>query len=142
LAFCVSVFITCWGSRVWIRISTDSRLNLHNIRVLSCYFRQANQKEMARFAQLVVEDLFLRPRINRYSPSSYLLLSGLLSPRLSVSQSASVGDFLLAPVRPIEKITLWECLLYLTSGYEDKLSLNKEDPPIELLASMYVYLSS
>jgi len=34
---------------------------------------------------------------------------GLLSLRLSVSQGASLGDFLLAPARPIEKVTLWEC---------------------------------
>ena len=33
---------------------------------------------------------------------------GLLSLRLSVSQGASLGDFLLAPARPIEKVTLWE----------------------------------
>jgi len=32
---------------------------------------------------------------------------GLLSLRLSVSQGASLGDFLLAPVCPIEKVTLW-----------------------------------
>ena len=29
---------------------------------------------------------------------------GLLSPRLSVSQGASLGDFLLAPACPIEKV--------------------------------------
>jgi len=34
---------------------------------------------------------------------------GLLSLRLSVSQGASLGDFLLAPACPIEKVTLWEC---------------------------------
>ena len=33
---------------------------------------------------------------------------GLLSLRLSVSQGASLGDFLLAPACPIEKVTLWE----------------------------------
>jgi len=33
---------------------------------------------------------------------------GLLSLRLSVSQCASLGDFLLAPTCPIEKVTLWE----------------------------------
>jgi len=33
----------------------------------------------------------------------------LLSLRLSVSQGASLGDFLLAPACPIEKVTLWEC---------------------------------
>jgi len=32
---------------------------------------------------------------------------GLLSLRLSVSQGASLGDFLLAPACPIEKVTLW-----------------------------------
>ena len=31
---------------------------------------------------------------------------GLLSPRLSASQGASLGDFLLAPECPIEKATL------------------------------------
>ena len=34
---------------------------------------------------------------------------GLLSLRLSVSQGASLGDFLLALACPIEKVTLWEC---------------------------------
>jgi len=41
---------------------------------------------------------------------------GLLSLRQSVSQGASLGDFLLAPACPIEKVTLWEGVLYLTSG--------------------------
>jgi len=41
----------------------------------------------------------------------------LLRLRLNVSQGASLGDFLLAPVCPMEKVTLWEGLLYLTSGF-------------------------
>ena len=36
--------------------------------------------------------------------------------RLSVSQGVSLGDFLLAPTCPIEKLTLWEGFLYLTLG--------------------------
>jgi len=43
---------------------------------------------------------------------------GLLSLTLSVSQGASLGDFLHAPACPIEKVTLWEGFLYLTSGSE------------------------
>jgi len=43
---------------------------------------------------------------------------GFLSLRLSVSQGASLGDFLLAPPCPVEKVTLWEGFLYLTSGSE------------------------
>ena len=43
---------------------------------------------------------------------------GLLSFRLSVSQGESLGDFLHAPTCSIEKITLWEGFLYLTSGSE------------------------
>jgi len=35
---------------------------------------------------------------------------------VSISQSTSLGDFLLAPACPIDKITLWEGLLYLLSG--------------------------
>jgi len=35
---------------------------------------------------------------------------GPLSLRLSVSQGAPLGDFLLAPACPIEKVTLWEGL--------------------------------
>ena len=42
---------------------------------------------------------------------------GLLRLGLSVSQCASLGDFLLAPVCPIEKVPLWEGLPYLTSGF-------------------------
>ena len=43
---------------------------------------------------------------------------GLLNLRLSISQGASLGDFLLAPACPIEKVSLWEGFLYLTSGSE------------------------
>ena len=43
---------------------------------------------------------------------------GPLSLWLSCSKSASLGDSLLAPTSPIEKVTLWEGLLYLTSGSE------------------------
>jgi len=43
---------------------------------------------------------------------------GLMSFRLSVSQGASLGDFLLAPACPVEKETLWEGFFYLTSGSE------------------------
>jgi len=41
---------------------------------------------------------------------------GLLSVRLSVFKGASLGDFLLAPVCPIEKVTLWEGFVYLIFG--------------------------
>jgi len=44
---------------------------------------------------------------------------GLLSPRLCVSQGASLGDFLFALVRPIEKVALWVGFLYLTAGFEN-----------------------
>ena len=44
---------------------------------------------------------------------------GLLSLWLSVSQGASLGDFPLAPRRPIEKVALWEGILCLTSGLTD-----------------------
>ena len=44
--------------------------------------------------------------------------SGLLSLRLSVSQGASLGDFLLASACPVEKVTLWEGFLYLTTDSE------------------------
>jgi len=54
---------------------------------------------------------------------------GLLNLRLSVSQGASLGDFLLAPACPIEKVTLWEGFLYLTSESEID-----EDCENELLA--------
>jgi len=43
---------------------------------------------------------------------------GLLSFRLSVSQGASLGNLLLAPACPIEKITLRESFLYLTPRSE------------------------
>jgi len=51
---------------------------------------------------------------------------GLLSLRLSVSQGASLGDFLLAPACPIEKVTLWEGFLYLTSGSETDEGVMKD----------------
>jgi len=59
------------------------------------------------------------------SPSSYVhdrtavrsgAEIGLLTLRLSVSQGASLGDFLLALACPIEKVALWVGFLYLTSG--------------------------
>jgi len=43
---------------------------------------------------------------------------GPLGIRLSVSQGASLGDFLLAPACAIEEVTLWEAFLYVTSGTE------------------------
>jgi len=51
---------------------------------------------------------------------------GLLSLRLSVSQGASLGDFLLAPACPIEKVTLWVGFLYLMSGYETREGVAKD----------------
>ena len=51
---------------------------------------------------------------------------GLLSLRLSVSQGSSLGDFLLAPACPIEKVTLWEGSLYLTSGSETDEGVAKD----------------
>jgi len=57
----------------------------------------------------------------KMAPSSSYLLGrtavgsgaeiGLLSLKLSVSQNASFGDFLLAPTCPIEKVTLKEGFL-------------------------------
>jgi len=44
---------------------------------------------------------------------------------LSVSQGASLGDFVLAPTRPIEKVILWASLLYLTSGSDTRDSRSK-----------------
>ena len=37
---------------------------------------------------------------------------------LSLSQSAPLRNFLFAPARPIEKVTLWVGFLYLTPGSE------------------------
>jgi len=61
--------------------------------------------------------------------------NGLLSLRLSSSQSASLGKFLLAPVCPIETVTPWVGFLYLMSGLEkdegvakDKLGMRTRDP--------------
>ena len=51
---------------------------------------------------------------------------GLLSLRLSFSQGASLGDFLLAPACPIDKVTLWEGFLYLTSGSETDEGVAKD----------------
>jgi len=51
---------------------------------------------------------------------------GLLGLRLSVSQGASLRDFQLAPACPIEKVTLWEGLLYLTSGSETDKGVAKD----------------
>jgi len=43
---------------------------------------------------------------------------GILSLRLSISQGASFGDFLVTPACPIEKVTLYgrASILYLTLG--------------------------
>ena len=43
---------------------------------------------------------------------------GLLSLNLSASQGVSLGDFLLAPASPIEKLLLKVAFLYLTLGSE------------------------
>ena len=51
---------------------------------------------------------------------------GLLSLRLSDSRSASLGDFLLAPVCPVEKVILWEGFLYLTLGSEPDEGVTKD----------------
>ena len=51
---------------------------------------------------------------------------GLVSLRLGVSHGASLGDFLLAPACPIEKVTLWEGFLYLTSGSETDEGVTKD----------------
>jgi len=37
---------------------------------------------------------------------------GLMNLRLSIFQPAPLGDFLLAPACPIEKVTLWVSVLY------------------------------
>jgi len=69
--------------------------------------------------------------------------SGLLSFRLSASQGASLGDFLLAPACPIEKVTLWVSFLVFTpvddpvmdDGYERSFSESPHmtDPVTNLL---------
>ena len=51
---------------------------------------------------------------------------GLRSLRPSVSQDISLGDFLLAPAFPIEKVTLCVGFLYLTSGSETDESVAKD----------------
>ena len=51
---------------------------------------------------------------------------GLLSLRLSVSQGESLGDFLFATACPIERVTLWEGFLYLTSGSETDECVTKD----------------
>ena len=54
---------------------------------------------------------------------------GPLSLRLSVSQGASLGDFLLAPACPIEKVTPWVDFLYLTLWSESDEDIAKELNP-------------
>jgi len=51
---------------------------------------------------------------------------GLLSLSRSVSQGASLGDFLFAPACLIEKITLWEAFLYLTLESETAEGVAKD----------------
>jgi len=51
---------------------------------------------------------------------------GLLSLRLSISQGASLGDLLHAPACPIDRLTLWEGSLYLTSGSETDEGVAKD----------------
>ena len=46
---------------------------------------------------------------------------GLLSLRLSTYQGASLGDFLLAPACPIEKVAVWVGFLYSPSGFTHSL---------------------
>ena len=43
-----------------------------------------------------------------------------LSLRLSVSESASLGDLMFAPACPIEKVTLWVGFLYFSGSKADK----------------------
>jgi len=50
----------------------------------------------------------------------------------SVSQGASLGDFLLALACPIEEVTLWEGLLYLMSGSETDEGVVKDQVLPEL----------
>lgn len=51
----------------------------------------------------------------------------LRSPWLTVWHGLSLGDFLLAHACSIEKITLWEGLLYLKSGSETDEGVAKDD---------------
>jgi len=51
---------------------------------------------------------------------------GLLGSRLSVSQGASLGDFLLASSCPIDKVTLWEGFLYSMPGSETDEGVAKD----------------
>jgi len=57
-------------------------------------------------------------QVPRRCPVSSGAEMGLLSLRLSISQGASLGDSLLAPGCPIEKVTLLMGLLYLMSRFE------------------------
>jgi len=51
---------------------------------------------------------------------------GLGSLQLDCSHGASLVDFLLAPACPIEKVTPWETLLQLTSGFETDEGVAKD----------------
>ena len=57
-------------------------------------------------------------QVPRRCPVSSGAEMGLLSLMLSISQSSSIGDFLLTLACPIKKETLWEGFLYLTLGSE------------------------
>jgi len=46
----------------------------------------------------------------------------------SISLSASLGDFLLAPACLIEKVTLWEGFLY----FKSRIALNVDIIPVSL----------
>ena len=53
----------------------------------------------------------------------------LLSLRFNVYQDASLGDFLLAPACPIEKVTQWEGFVYLISGAKADEGVAKDKIP-------------
>ena len=73
---------------------------LKSIRVLSC---KVGLKSISFFRVFFFSCLHDRATVRSGAEI------GLLSLRLSFSQGASLGDFLLAPACPIEKVTLWEC---------------------------------
>jgi len=57
---------------------------------------------------------------------SYVTIFTFMATEGTQSKGASLGDFLLAPTCPIEKVTLWEGFLYLTSGSETEDSAMKD----------------
>ena len=66
------------------------------------------QKKYYPLNQRICLGLFL----SYSNPCNEFIEIGLLNLWLSVSQDAPLGDFLLIPMCPVEKVTLWEDLLH------------------------------